>query len=175
MNAAEILDLLIAGCDDSMIWASELALSTGARRCDFWTIAPWQSKGYLAIAYEIKISRADFRRDTHEKQREARLFSDRFYYVTPAGLLRPEEIPDWAGLIEIADGKKHTIVMAPLRDKDAPSWELIVSLLRNSGTVRRDADLIRKERDRLKRQLREASGRIRAAGKLPWQFGLDDA
>src|SRR5688572_10827915 len=103
MIAAEILDFLVADCDDTMIWATELAMSTGARRCDFWTIAPWQSKGYLATAYEIKVSRADFKRDTYEKQREARLFSDRFYYVTPAGLLKTTDIPDWAGLIEIAD------------------------------------------------------------------------
>lgn len=172
MTAAEILDALVADCDDTMIWASELALSTGARRCDFWTIAPWQSKGYLATAYEIKVSRADYRRDTHDKQREARLFSDRFYYVTPAGLLRPEEIPDWAGLIEIADGKKRIVVPAPLRDKDMPSWELVISLLRNSGQIRRDGDLIRKENARLKRMLKDAGERLRAAGKQPWQFGI---
>ncbi|MGV1801525.1 MmcB family DNA repair protein [Agrobacterium vitis] len=172
MTAAEILDILIAGCDDTMIWASELALSSGARRCDFWTIAPWQSKGYLATAYEIKISRADFKRDTHGKQREARLFSDRFYYVTPVGLLKPEEIPDWAGLIEVSEGLRNVVLIAPLRDKDAPSWELIVSLLRNSGQIRRDADLIKKERDMLRATVKRASEKIRAEGKQPWQFGL---
>ena len=114
MTAEDILDSLIASCDDSMIWASELALSTGDRRCDFWTIAPWQSKGYLATAYEIKVSRADYRRDTYNKQREARLFSDRFYYVTPPALLKTEEVPDWAGLIEIAEGGRRTVVPAPL-------------------------------------------------------------
>lgn len=173
LTAAEILDALIAGCDDTMIWATELSLSTGARRCDFWTIAPWQSKGYLATAYEIKVSRADFRRDNYEKQREARLFSDRFYYVTPVGLLKSMEIPDWAGLVEVDETRQRRIVVpAPLRDKDAPSWELIVSLLRNSGQIRRDADLVRKERDRLKRMLKDAGDRIRAAGKEPWQMGI---
>lgn len=115
---------------------------------------------------------ADFRRDTHEKQREARLFSDRFYYVTPAGLLRTEEIPDWAGLIEIIDGRKRITVPAPMRDKDAPSWELIVSLLRNSGQIRRDGDLIRKENARLKRMVKDAAERLRAAGRQPWEFGI---
>lgn len=172
MTAGDILDVLVAHTDDTMIWASELAMSTGARRCDFWTIAPWQSKGYLATAYEIKVSRADFKRDNHGKQREARLFSDRFYYATPPGMLKPEEIPDWAGLIEIHDGKTKIVVPAPLRDKDAPSWELIVSLLRNSGTIRRDADIVRKERDRLKRMVRDADTKLRAAGHMPWQFGI---
>ena len=172
MTAAEILDALIAGCDDTMIWASELNLSTGSRRCDFWTIAPWQSKGYLATGYEIKVSRADFRRDNYLKQREARLFSDRFYYATPPALLKPDEIPDWAGLIEVDDQSRKIVVPAPLRDKDAPSWELIVSLLRNSGQIRRDADLVRKERDRLKRMLKDSAERIRASGKQPWQMGI---
>jgi hypothetical protein len=172
VTAEDILAALIAGCDGSVIWASELALSTGARRCDFWTLAPWQSKGYLATAYEIKVSRSDFRRDNAIKQREARLFSDRFYYATPPGLLKPEEIPDWAGLLEIGADRHRVIVPAPLRDKDAPSWELIVSLLRNSGQIRRDQDLVKIERDRLKRQLREAVTRLREKGMSPWQFGI---
>lgn len=174
MTADEIIEALIAGCDDTFIWARELAFSTGARRCDFWTLSTHQSKGYLATAYEVKISRADFRRDSHRKQREARLFSDRFFYVTPPGLLSETDIPDWAGLAEIAEGRKKIIIPAPLRDKDMPSWELIVSLIRNSGDVRRDADLIKKERDRLKRMVQDGAKRLREAGKQPWQFGLHD-
>ncbi|MGI4744945.1 MAG: MmcB family DNA repair protein [Janthinobacterium lividum] len=172
MTAADILEQLIAECDSTMIWASELALSTGARRCDFWTLAPCQSKGYAATAYEIKVSRADFRRDSHAKQREARLFSDRFYYATPAGLLRPDEVPDWAGLIEYSDAGRVIVVPAPLRDKDAPSWELIVSLLRNSGRIRRDTDIVKAERSRYKHMLKEASQKLEAAGRRPWEFGI---
>jgi DNA repair protein MmcB-like len=172
MTANEILDILIASCDDKFIWATELAMSKGARRCDFWTIEPWQSKHYLATAYEIKVSRADYRRDNHEKQREARLFSDRFYYVTPVGLLNPEEIPDWAGLIEVSEGKKRTVIPAPLRDKDCPSWELVISLIRNSGQIRRDGDLIRKENASLKRIVKNAIESLRADGHQPWKYGL---
>lgn len=173
MTAAEILEALIAECDSTMIWASELALSTGTRRCDFWTLAPCQSKGYAATAYEIKVSRGDYRRDTHEKQREARLFSDRFYYATPPGLIAPDEVPDWAGLVELVDGKKKIIVPAPLRDKDAPSWELVVSLLRNSGRVRRDDDVIKKQRSYYLSQLRAAAAQLKAEGRQPWQYGIN--
>lgn len=173
MTANDILEVLANTCDRTMIWASELALASGARRCDFWTLAPCQSKGYAATAYEIKISRADFRRDTHAKQREARLFSDRFYYVTPPGLLKVEEVPDWAGLIEIVDGAKKVRVQAPLRDKDAPSWELIVSLLRCSGTIERDSDMIREQRNAYRRMLTTASERLRDAGRQPWEFGIN--
>lgn len=145
-----------------LIWAEELALSSGARRCDFWTLHPHASKGYRATAYEVKVSRADFKRETYKKQREARLFSDEFYYVTPPGLLSPDEIPDWAGLMEynIEAGTWRTPSSAPRRDKDAPSWELVVSIMRFSGEVRRDTDLIRMENARLEESLKRANDQI---------------
>jgi hypothetical protein len=34
--------------------------------------------------------------------------------VTPPALLKTEEVPDWAGLIEIAEGGRRTVVPAPL-------------------------------------------------------------
>lgn len=148
------------------IWAVELALSSGARRCDFWSLHPHASKGYLARAYEIKVSRSDFRRDTPKKQRDARLFSDEFYYVTPPGLVNVDEVPDWAGLMEW-DGERWRVpISAPRRDKDAPSWELVVSIMRNSGDIRRDTAVMR---DRIKmleaqcdRLMRKQTGRTAA-------------
>jgi hypothetical protein len=128
MNAAEILEAMIAECDPTMIWASELALSSGARRCDFWTLAPCQSKGYAATAYEIKVSRADYRRDTPEKQREARLFSDRFYYVTPPALIQPAEVPDWAGLIEIVYLSQLRVAAEHLTREGKQPWQYGINL-----------------------------------------------
>lgn len=168
---SEILAALAAKAEDA-IWASELAFDGGARRCDFWTISANASAGFQAIAYEIKISRADFRRDTHAKQRQARLFSDRFYYVAPKGLIKPDEVPDWAGLYEFNDGALSMKVPAPHRDKDAPTWQLVVSLIRNSGMIRRDTDLLRKENAMLKRRMTAAQEAVRAKGLSPWQVGL---
>lgn len=171
MTADEILAVLIAEAGDS-IFATELALSGGDRRCDFWTISPNGSAGFRATAYEIKISRQDFRRDHAVKQRDARLYSDRFFYVTPPGLVRREEVPDWAGLIEIHEGKSKTVIHAPHRDKDAPSWQFVVSLIRNSGKVNRDTDLLKARCHAAERQLREATAALRAKGLQPWQFGI---
>lgn len=154
------------------IWASELSFDGGARRCDFWTISANSSEGFLATAYEIKISRGDFRRDTHAKQRQARLFSDRFYYVAPAGLIRPDELPDWAGLLEYDSGELKVRVAAPFRDKDAPTWQLVVSLIRNSGEIRRDTDVLRKEHASQRRTISEAKAKLKAKGLQPWEFGL---
>jgi len=73
--------------------------------------------GYTAI--EIKVTRADFRRDTEEKRRAWRDHTRRFIYAAPAGLLTPSEMPAGCGLWEF-DGrrltvaKKATINKAPL-------------------------------------------------------------
>ncbi|NKS52545.1 hypothetical protein GS500_04610 [Rhodococcus hoagii] len=52
-------------------------------------------------AIEVKVSRADFLRETEEKRRAWRAVTHRFVYATPAGLLRPDEIPDGCGLWEV--------------------------------------------------------------------------
>lgn len=54
-------------------------------------------------ALEVKISRADFRRDTHEKRRAWMKHTHRFIYVTPQGLLTREEIPEGCGWWEVTN------------------------------------------------------------------------
>jgi hypothetical protein len=125
----------------------ELRLSSGfanLSRVDFFAINVAPSSGNVAIAYEIKVSRADFKRDSAKKQRGARLFSDHFYYIAPAGVINIDDIPDWAGLMEVDwatskymnGGKPYlkikTLLPAPKRDKDAPTWGLLVSMIRNA-------------------------------------------
>lgn len=171
MVAEEIIEALQRRHEKD-ISAIELAFDGGARRCDFWALSAHASKGFRAIAYEIKISRSDFRRDTPEKQRQARLFSDLFYYAAPKGLLTKADIPDWAGLIEYDAGQFVIRLPAPMRDKDAPTWQFVTSLIRNSGEVRRDADTIREDRNRYRRMVNEANKALRKAGLQPWQFGI---
>lgn len=73
--------------------------------------------GYTAI--EIKVTRADFKRDTEEKRRAWQAHTRRFIYVTPAGLVNVSEVPANCGLWEF-DGsrlrvvKKATINKSPL-------------------------------------------------------------
>lgn len=82
----------------------------------------------LVTEYEIKISRADFFND-FRKQRygdnKHNLFSqgkgdcNRFYFVTPKGLIRPEEVPKYAGLIYHTGNWYFEIAKnAPLIHKD---------------------------------------------------------
>ena len=115
----------------------ELRLGSGysdiaQRRIDLFMISA--EKGNYTTAFEIKVSRADFLKDIKNnlKQRGARLYSSNFYYVAPKGMLEPDEIPMWAGLIEYDFDKKQfqKIIPAPLQNRNNPSWSLICSLVR---------------------------------------------
>lgn len=144
ITAANILTALIA-VSDAKIWATELALFSGSRRIDFWTLEPVPSKGFRASAFEIKVSRSDFLRDRDGKQDGALKWSDRFWYVTPPDLLTKADLPEWSGLQEW-DGKAFRVVRkAPGRSKAEPSWEFVASLIRNSGDCRRDTELLKSQ------------------------------
>lgn len=122
----------------NLICATEPQIGARLRRIDLWTLHPQEGKGHCATSYEIKVTRQDFKRDSAMKQREARLYSDQFYYVTPVGLVSPDEIPDWAGLQEW-NGERFTFkVHAPRLSKSAPSWDFVTSLIRSSTAIRRD-------------------------------------
>lgn len=89
-------------------WESDLVSVTGA--------------GYLH-EYEIKISRGDYKRDA--KKARTRLLTrataegqsrpNYFWYVMPAELVAPEELPSYAGLIEIGSDRRARIHRAAPR------------------------------------------------------------
>lgn len=66
------------------------------KKLDFWAMVPTWSPP-TAIGYEIKVSRSDFLRD--EKWRGYLPYCNRFYFVAPAGVIKPEEVPEEAGLL----------------------------------------------------------------------------
>lgn len=74
----------------------DMAKGKYARRIDLLML---DKQKWTAI--EIKVSRADFFRDTAEKRRVWKEHSHRFIYATPQGLVRAEEIPDGCGWWEI--------------------------------------------------------------------------
>lgn len=70
---------------------------------------------------EIKLSRSDFKADfkkpKHEaiKQGKFKGVANRFYYAVPNGLIKENEIPDYAGLIYVSEfGSLNVIKKAPL-------------------------------------------------------------
>jgi hypothetical protein len=79
----------------------------------------------FATEWEIKLSRSDYRAD-FKKQFKHQILSGEhqpdcgpkyFYYACPAGLIRPNELPKYAGLFYIYDGHElpRLIIPAPRR------------------------------------------------------------
>lgn len=76
----------------------------------------WRS-GYSALV-ECKVSRSDFLADLRKphRVRDSRL-AIRCYYLTPVGLLRPEEVPHPWGLLEAAGRCVRVVREVPERFK----------------------------------------------------------
>lgn len=105
--------------------------------CDVWSV----SKNGYSTEYEIKISRADFKKDAEKERRLRRgreLVTEKkhdilqecidgeghthppkfFYYVTPPDLIQEDEIPDFAGLITKHGRTFSTVKRAPILHRD---------------------------------------------------------
>lgn len=123
----------------------ELRVGTGygkdaEQRLDFWAMRALPSARFLRVACEIKISRSDFLAEIRkpEKRRRALLLSNEFYFVAPHGLIKVEELPPEAGLIEThlpgeLPGSIHNLVAAPWRDTPGPSWQFLAALVRRAA------------------------------------------
>lgn len=129
-SAKEIHDALKKRyCPPQWVYAKEFSMLTGweymtglGRFVDGVAFNLWPSgkNGHVIIAFEIKVSRSDFRNELKDpKKREAAVkLADEFYFVTPKGMLRPEEIPHECGLIEVKeDGSARIRVRVP-----EPDW-----------------------------------------------------
>jgi hypothetical protein len=96
-----------------------------ARRIDF---VIFESKTITAV--EMKISKNDFKRDTEQKRRPWQKVVNRFVYLTPAGMLTPEEIPDGCGLWEMQpDGTILSVKNARMNKNPEPFPQSMVKYL----------------------------------------------
>lgn len=143
------------GRERSNIIFPELRLGSGycgvaQRRIDLFIIN--SAAGNETTAFEIKVSRNDFKHDLDNdlKQRGARLYANKFIYVTPKGLVKPDEVPIWAGLWEIDLNSDYAIeccnfretVPTPLHPRAMPSWGLICSIVRKINKDKLITDVI---------------------------------
>jgi hypothetical protein len=120
-------------------WAHfvELSNGTGAmahRLIDFYAFNLYPSKRYLRIAYEIKVTRADFARELADpmKREPAEALADECYFATPKGLIRPDEVPEGWGLIEIVANGLRVSKRAQQRNVSAMPVSFVASIARRS-------------------------------------------
>lgn len=88
----------------------ELGTSKRTRRCDMLLVAPGDR-----IMVEVKVSRADFLTDLRDSRKHTawQQMVHRWAYATPAGLIKPDEVPDGWGLVEVGDGPVRWTRRAP--------------------------------------------------------------
>lgn len=176
-KTAEILKCLTHyyssfGRQKSYIIFPELRLGSGfegvsKRRIDLFVIH--SGRGNETTAFEIKVSRNDFFHDLNDdlKQRGARLYCNKFIYVTPTGLVKHEEVPLWAGLWEINVESTYATsrcsfketIPPPVYSKPMPSWGLICSIIRKINKEKLSTDLLL-EKDREIQKLKEQVERL---------------
>lgn len=99
---------------------------------DFWVMErSWAHPNFTA--YEIKISRSDFRSD--HKWRKYLPYCNRLFFACPPRLIRPEEVEDPAGLIYCyPDTMVTRIVKIPKWRDGIPPPELFMYILMSKGS-----------------------------------------
>lgn len=122
-------------------WATFAELQTHVnghdRRLDFFAFNCFGSKRFLRIAYEIKLSRADFFRELADprKRLPAERFANECYFVARAGQIDPSELPEGWGLVEQVKGagglKKKK--QAAQRMTDTLPVEFVAALARRTA------------------------------------------
>ncbi len=108
--------------------------SYNSRRIDVLFFSFWHSKNYQRIAYEIKRARSNFLQELRHPEKRAPVmkYVTEFYYVAPKGMIKPSEVPEDCGLLEVDDnGICRMKKRAPFLGDRAPSWYLVGTLLRS--------------------------------------------
>lgn len=86
-----------------------------------------------SILIECKISRADFKADAHKPFRryDGMAMGDLRYFAAPKGLLKPEELPDRWGLLEVSEYQvKETREATPQDSNKHHEVTLLMSAIR---------------------------------------------
>ncbi len=130
ITADHIVGLLAAKhCKDTVIPECKTGPSqfTGCLRIDVWVMANSWTQPTIT-AYEIKVSRSDFRGD--KKWRGYLDYCNEFYFVCPSDLISATEVPDEAGLLWVArtGSRLYTKKKAPYRSVDIPDtlWRYLL-------------------------------------------------
>lgn len=114
---------------DRIAWTDMQLGPAGSPRPDVYTIPKSYAK-FRPLAYEVKISVADFRRDiTAGKWQSYLKFASGVIFAVPAGLIRKEEIPAGCGLIARNDSGWHNLKGPTLAKIDTLPQEAWLKLL----------------------------------------------
>lgn len=108
----------LRGSRDRVVWTNMQLGPSGSPRPDVYTI-PKSFSRFTPLAYEIKISTSDFRRDiTSGKWQSYLQFAAGVIFAVPAGLIKKEDVPPGCGLIVRHDEVWRTVKGPTLKATD---------------------------------------------------------
>ena len=148
MNATEIISALRVHYGDGFRLVEQVADHTGfraSRWLDAMAFGLWPSRGLEIHGIEVKVSRADFRREIENPKKADATAArcDRFWIAAPAGIVDPLHLeslaPSW-GLLEVVDdrgGRKvRTTKKAERIDQQKPiDRDFLAAVLRRIPSV----------------------------------------
>lgn len=114
------------------------------RTLDAWAMNCYPSKQFRTIAFEVKTTRGDFRRELKpgrwdrydrnpipRKLRAALEASNQMYFVAPDGVIPKDELPEQCGLMVVRDDSLRVVRGAPYReDGGLLDWNFVASICR---------------------------------------------
>ena len=158
----EIVERAMHSSPSEWLFFRELRVGTGrrnggAQRLDAFALNTLPHTAMKRVCYEVKTSRGDFLSELKHplKRRIGMRYSNEFYFLTPAALVKAAEIPAECGLVEAGhatlaewrrlinrhagffsyDPERRAYCMiavpAPWRDTPGPTWQLVAAMLRH--------------------------------------------
>lgn len=108
------------------------------RTIDVLVTRNWPSGiGYRRLAFEVKVSKADYRRETDIKRLPAERAAHQTFYAAPVGLIEPESLPEGWGLVEVyPDAETY----AEGTGRALGEWNLAEHVHEPGGIVREGVD-----------------------------------
>jgi len=101
-----------------------------SRRIDLFVMSTYNGEKFKRIAYEVKVTRPDFLHELEQpdKRAGAEYFSNECYFAAPEGLIKPNELPDGWGLVEVG-GDFHRMKVRAISHEAADLHPAFVSSL----------------------------------------------
>lgn len=119
----------LRGASDRLVWTDMQLGPAGSPRPDVYTV-PCSFARFMPIAYECKISVADFRRDiTAGKWSSYLRFSSGVIFAVPAGLINKVDVPTGCGLIVRSETGWRSLKGPTLRPVDNLPRDAWIKLL----------------------------------------------
>jgi hypothetical protein len=122
----------------------EVADGTGGskrRYADAVAMNLWPSRGLEVHGFEIKVSRSDWLSELKKPEKSAAIqqYCDRWWIITPAGIIKPGELPPTWGQYQVSESGQITqVVAAPALQPMPVDRAFVAALLRRAGAVDQD-------------------------------------